>query len=64
MAERLELLLELLPKIGFGWLGIFIVTIIIIALLWVLEKVTQKKKLIITCPVGTQSQNNQAGGGD
>jgi len=43
MAERLELLLELLPKIVFGWLGIFIVTIIIIALLWVLEKVTQKK---------------------
>ena len=43
MAERLELLLELLPKIGFGWLGIFIVTIIIIALLWLLEKVTQKK---------------------
>ena len=42
-AARLELLLEVLPKIGFGWLGIFIVTIIIIALLWVLEKVTQKK---------------------
>ena len=42
-AARLELLLEVLPKIGFGWLGIFIVTIIIIALLWLLEKVTQKK---------------------
>ena len=42
-AARLQLLLEVLPKIGFGWLGIFIVTIIIIALLWLLEKVTQKK---------------------
>ena len=43
MAERLDLLLKVLPKIGFGWLGIFIVTIIIIAFIWVLQKVTQKK---------------------
>ncbi|MBQ8814275.1 MAG: hypothetical protein IJZ85_07265 [Lachnospiraceae bacterium] len=43
LMARLELLLEVLPKIGFGWLGIFIVTIIIIALLWLLEKATQKK---------------------
>ena len=43
MAEKLELLLEVLPKIGFGWLGVFIVTIIIVALIWVLQKLTQKK---------------------
>lgn len=43
MAERLELFLEILPKAGIGWLGIFIVTIIIIALLWALEKLTKKK---------------------
>jgi len=44
MAERFAIFLEVLPKISFGWLGIFIVTIIIIALLWLLEKATQKKK--------------------
>ena len=43
LAERWELLLEVLPKAGIGWLGIFIVTIIIIALLWALEAVTKKK---------------------
>ncbi len=43
MAERIDLLLKYLPKIGFGWLGVFIVTIIIVALIWVLQKVTQKK---------------------
>ena len=44
MAARLALFLEVLPKIGVGWLGIFIVTLIIIGLLWLLEKATQKKK--------------------
>ena len=43
MAARLELFLEVLPKIAFGWVGIFIVTLIIIGLLWLLEKATQKK---------------------
>ena len=44
MADRIALFLEVLPKIGIGWLGIFIVTLIIIALLWLLEIVTRKNK--------------------
>lgn len=43
MAENFELFLEVLPKAGIGWLGIFVVTIIIIALLWLLDFATRKK---------------------
>ena len=43
MDERIALFLEVLPKAVLGWLGIFIVTIIIILVLWLLDKLTQKK---------------------
>lgn len=41
---NLEGMLEVLPNAGFGWLGIFIVTLIIIFVIWLLDVVTRKKK--------------------
>ena len=38
---NVEGLLEVLPKAGQGWLGVFTVTIVIIAAVWLLDKLTR-----------------------
>ena len=41
---RIDLLMDALPIMGTGYLGIFVVTIVIIALVSLLTKITGKNK--------------------
>ena len=50
---NLTLFMQVLPKAGLGWLGVFAVTIIIVAAVELLEKhFTNRKK--VKCPIAEQ----------
>lgn len=41
---NLDLFLQVLPKAGLGWLGVFVVTLLIVVVVDLLERFTGKKK--------------------